>query len=286
MQLNRQSYEEFFLLYADGELSHANKKAVEEFVQENPDLADEFAIVQETIFHPDESVIFEDKELLYRSEEEERRIVYMRWLRISAAAAIMIALTVVGWLFVDRKEMHHQPVAMKQSPVKAADSAPKNTIGIVTDSNKSNPDINITRQSTEAAESEQKLPNPAPRTHTVNRTFSDKTHKTINDTKKEEATEESIPEPEVALQTEPPTHEVANTDAALAPIDVTVRPHAIEQKQEDAPGNSTFAKATYDDEPEKNDMIYFANTSLTKKTKLREIFRKTTRYIDRVTSLQ
>ncbi len=37
----------------------------------------------------------------------------------------------------------------------------------------------------------------------------------------------------------------------------------------------------------KNDMIYFfANTSLSKKTKLREVFRKATRILDRVTSVQ
>ena len=36
MHINRQTYEEFFLLYADGELNGTERKAVEDFVKENP----------------------------------------------------------------------------------------------------------------------------------------------------------------------------------------------------------------------------------------------------------
>ena len=88
MHINRQTYEEFFLLYADGELNGTEKKAVEDFVKENPDLASEFNMIQDTVMRPDDSIIFENKELLYKNEEEDRKIVYMRWLRIGVAAAV------------------------------------------------------------------------------------------------------------------------------------------------------------------------------------------------------
>ena len=71
--INRQNYEEFFLLYADGELSAADKQAVELFVQENIDLTDEFAVYQQTKL-PIEHFAFEDKNTLYRFAEKNRDI--------------------------------------------------------------------------------------------------------------------------------------------------------------------------------------------------------------------
>lgn len=151
MNINRHNYETFFLLYVDKELSAPDRKAVEEFVQENPDLqmelellqatvikaddivldkkdwlymeegisalqenlllyaddeltaADkrsveallatdkkaraEWAVLQQTKLQPDMAVVFEDKAVLYRHETG--RIVAFRWWR-AAAAAILI----------------------------------------------------------------------------------------------------------------------------------------------------------------------------------------------------
>ena len=68
MQISRQSYVEFFLLYTDGELGADEKRAVEAFVKENPDLEEELVMMQQTVFTPDDSIVFEDKEQLYRKE--------------------------------------------------------------------------------------------------------------------------------------------------------------------------------------------------------------------------
>lgn len=67
MIINRHNYETFFLLYVDNELSAAERKAVEEFVKENTDLAAELEILQETTV-PVEPVSFFSKEDLYRNE--------------------------------------------------------------------------------------------------------------------------------------------------------------------------------------------------------------------------
>ena len=58
MNINRDNYEEFFLLYADNELSVQEKNAVEDFVRQHPDLEEElvsagFPIKKEQrAFHP------------------------------------------------------------------------------------------------------------------------------------------------------------------------------------------------------------------------------------------
>ncbi len=154
-EINRNNYEEFFLLYIDGELDEAGRKGVENFVQQNPDLAIELQLFQDAVLQPEPSIIF-DKSFLLKSEngsinsancdekfclyidneltvteqkevetyvlqhpnvqesftqlkqtklpidtiscpqkdklyknEERRRVVYMNWLKMSAAAAVI-----------------------------------------------------------------------------------------------------------------------------------------------------------------------------------------------------
>ncbi|MGN6248831.1 MAG: hypothetical protein ACTHNG_10765 [Ginsengibacter sp.] len=70
MNINRNNYEEYFLLYADNELSKAERKMVEVFVNENPDLKEEFCMLKLTINVPDENLKLGDKSFLYKSESE------------------------------------------------------------------------------------------------------------------------------------------------------------------------------------------------------------------------
>lgn len=68
MKIDRHNYEEFFLLYVDNELMTEQKKLVEQFIQENPDLAIELEILQQTTLQADDSIVFDGKESLLRSE--------------------------------------------------------------------------------------------------------------------------------------------------------------------------------------------------------------------------
>ena len=52
--INRNNYEEFFLLYADNELDAETKLAVENFVQQNTDLAVELEMLLKTKSAPEE----------------------------------------------------------------------------------------------------------------------------------------------------------------------------------------------------------------------------------------
>lgn len=66
MNINRHNYEEFFLLYIDGELNASDEKLVETFLQANPDLQEEFNMLLDTKLVA-EDVVF-DKATLYKNE--------------------------------------------------------------------------------------------------------------------------------------------------------------------------------------------------------------------------
>ncbi len=67
MTINRNNYEEFFLLYVDNELSAPGKNAVDAFLIENPDLQEEMLMLQQSILIPD-TAVFADKENLFKQE--------------------------------------------------------------------------------------------------------------------------------------------------------------------------------------------------------------------------
>jgi len=64
MIINRHNYEECFILYWDNELSASQKQVVENFVKENQDLQEEFNILGQTRFVPDNNIQLEKKEFL------------------------------------------------------------------------------------------------------------------------------------------------------------------------------------------------------------------------------
>lgn len=68
MNINRNNYEEYFLLYADNELSKAERKMVEIFVKENPEFREEFCMLKLTINIPDDEIKLEDKSFLFKNE--------------------------------------------------------------------------------------------------------------------------------------------------------------------------------------------------------------------------
>jgi cell pole-organizing protein PopZ len=171
MNINRHNYEEFFILYMDNELSADERKAVEAFVQQQPDLKEELDLLLHYKLEPDASVVFTGKEelmkvngdtpitlnnyqdslllyidgelpddrifeletliknepavqldlallqkskmqpenivfaykdQLYRKEEKVRRILPLPWMRI-AAAALLVMLVSTAILLINRK---------------------------------------------------------------------------------------------------------------------------------------------------------------------------------------
>jgi anti-sigma factor RsiW len=66
MNINRHNYEEYFLLYVDGELSSADRAQVEAFARQHPDLADELEMLREAVLHGDSSPEMPGKEALIK----------------------------------------------------------------------------------------------------------------------------------------------------------------------------------------------------------------------------
>ncbi|MBC7949915.1 MAG: hypothetical protein H7Y42_18670 [Chitinophagaceae bacterium] len=64
MMLNRNNYEEFFILYVDNELGSEDRRAVELFTKENPDLKEELDLLLSSKLTPDTSIVFDKKEIL------------------------------------------------------------------------------------------------------------------------------------------------------------------------------------------------------------------------------
>ena len=87
-------YEQSLLLYVDGELDEAGRKAIAELTRNEPHYAQELKRLQNTVSDPDAAVVFPDKESLYRPVKR-RRVVMMPWLRATAAAAVVLAAVAV-----------------------------------------------------------------------------------------------------------------------------------------------------------------------------------------------
>jgi hypothetical protein len=70
MNITRQNYEEWLLLYVDNELSLAERIIVDDFLAANPDLQQELEMLQQSTFQPDEGVAFPGKEFLLKNNND------------------------------------------------------------------------------------------------------------------------------------------------------------------------------------------------------------------------
>ncbi len=125
MDINRNNYETFFLLYLDGELTAAEQAEVENFLTTHADLQKEFSLLQFTIQRPADTV-FEPKELLYRREEK-RKIIPIYWSRIAAALLLILA---GGWFMLTLLNNHKQSKSINEQSV-AAIATSKNHQAVV-----------------------------------------------------------------------------------------------------------------------------------------------------------
>src|SRR5579862_205731 len=104
---NINNYEDYFVSYVDNELSDVEKNMVDEFVADHPEVKIEFELMLITQVSPDLSVVFPDKNLLYRKPA--KVVVFAPWMRI--AAAVLVILLSGAVLFVERHHSASQAIA-------------------------------------------------------------------------------------------------------------------------------------------------------------------------------
>ncbi|MFT3846513.1 MAG: hypothetical protein QM725_15755 [Lacibacter sp.] len=74
MNINRHNYEEIFLLYVDNELTTGQRKIVEAFVAANPDLKEEFNLLQQTTLNDEQKLDSAFITSLLKPVDEERTV--------------------------------------------------------------------------------------------------------------------------------------------------------------------------------------------------------------------
>jgi anti-sigma factor RsiW len=95
--VNESNYEVYFVLYGDDELPAEEKTLVEQFVVKHPQYQQEFELIQQARLVPDNTITCPDKTYLFRTEEDDNRIVAFPWWRFSAAAIAILVIGSVGW---------------------------------------------------------------------------------------------------------------------------------------------------------------------------------------------
>ncbi|MBK6937073.1 MAG: hypothetical protein IPH18_09470 [Chitinophagaceae bacterium] len=112
------NYQEWLLLYTYNELSVQQKEMVEDFAVSHPEVKEELALLLKTRLQP-ETVLFNNKELLYRQETKVRPL-FGRWYRI-AAAVLVLALGLTTLIIVNNNREQKASVAV-QNPKQTQDS--------------------------------------------------------------------------------------------------------------------------------------------------------------------
>jgi len=90
--INEENCEEYFVLYGDDELTNEEKDKVEQFVYKHPQYQADFELIQQVKLVPDNTLAFPDKTYLYRSEEDDARVIAFPWWRFAAAAVTLLII--------------------------------------------------------------------------------------------------------------------------------------------------------------------------------------------------
>lgn len=295
--VNETNCEEYFVLYADDELTNEQKDQIEQFVYRNPQYQAVFETLQQAKLMPDTSVIFPDKYALYRSEEDDKApVVRMRWWRMAAAVAVLLFVGGMGWYMVTKdggvkvkpgvegqfahndtpQAKQPEPSIQRQTPEVIADkeNTPDRAPEVAVTTDKANKD--------NQKNNSQSLPKVIAPVKDGIAVVNKKDEKN-NDAQRNIPVESNVPHNEavVALEAQDvnktslidPTHHkgidraVGNRDLAAAAVIPT----------------TTTKQVTEMDEPENPEVIYASNTD-NRKNRMRGFFRKVSRVFDKTTN--
>lgn len=284
--INEHNYREYFVLYGDDELTNEEKDQVEQFVCEHPKYQSEFELIQQARLVPDNTLTFPDKTYLYRTEEDDSRIIAFPWWRFTAAAITLLVIGSLAWYISVQPDNaglagevnSNQPANEKQTQSQPGDKKDQAII-------RSTPDIDVA--DIDVADIENPLPANPKADAIVDRII-----QSVNDKKNISKSGNILLASHVTHKSDQLPEPPADNEKRFSgkPVDVAVgnsyeRPivkSAIIQQTISEPIAVNAVAEKPDDETD-HTPTYVLNTSINK-TPLRGFFRKVSRVVDKVTN--
>lgn len=112
-----ENYETYLLSYIDGELSPAETKALQELLQQHPQLQAELQLLKRTRLQPDPAIEYTGKTALYRQTQPARQVRIGRAWWWGAAAAVVTGI-LVWWLPFGQPNRSTGPLVTTRAPEK------------------------------------------------------------------------------------------------------------------------------------------------------------------------
>jgi cytoskeletal protein RodZ len=300
--INETNYEEFFLLYVDGELTAAERREVESFAATKPQFQQELNLLLQTKVEPAHEVVFPDKSLLYK-EEKKRPVIVIGWQRIVAVAAMLVLALGIFWLSGNNTGTEKPDTVVKTETGQQQQGNDANA----NDATGANNATKVNDPNSIAATKEQQsngpgvksqfadANSPAPQNQVVVQTKQDKANRQVDaNNRKYDAAVKN----DQQLAYEPnKVNTVTDADEGTGKALATVEVAGIERN---SANNVSTALQTANVNSgvralgqavrtvayiEEDDNVYIANTTVDRKNKLRGLFRKVTRVFEKTTNL-
>jgi hypothetical protein len=280
LHITLENYEAFFVRYVDDELNSLEKEAVEKFVYQHPALQVDFEWLKKCKLSPDQDLVFENKEILFRKEEEERKPVIAMWFRF-AAAAMFILMAGIWWANQPTKQKAEPEMAVRSEKVNSDNSAidQRDTEQDLSNSNNKAQDNIVLPTQGEEGSGEIKLVknNITSVTSEQQARYTDRSNnKNIRISKLVNPDETQSPIVETPTLAAAKIEVKTPNTPALA-IDKPMPLQGMEEEQE----RYTSLTTIQDEE----DPLYVGSTSVSKKNNLRGVIRKASRMIEKNTSV-
>ncbi|MBL0133036.1 MAG: hypothetical protein IPP79_02990 [Chitinophagaceae bacterium] len=278
--VNDTNFEEYFVLYGDDELTNEEKAATELFVYKNPQHQVAFELIQKVRYTADASIVFPDKQLLYRSEKDEKVIVF-RWWRVAVAAAVLLFLGISAWLYISTPKNESSivnstkepavTVPSKTNPVDKEEAIQKSSLADNnTNTEKNSPAVNTTDKKSVIKEVKNKTQESPLLAENVNLPT-----KNQNESNFPVDSDVTLKGSTIAKVDESNKIQVINTGiAAVNPLpDSPVGPE------------STNANYVADNTETDKDNFAVLTSNVSSKNKMRGFFRKVTRVVEKATNI-
>ena len=118
--IKESNYQDYFLSYIDNQLTDKDRHMVETFITLFPSKRLELEQLHQTVSIPDRTIVFPDKDSLYKNEKHRRVIVFYRLM----AGAAAVLLVVVAMLFLQRHPANEPPLAKNIKTAPTSINAP------------------------------------------------------------------------------------------------------------------------------------------------------------------